>query len=313
MVSGDTVAVALSLMNVRKSYGSREVLKGLNITVGRGECVALLGPNGAGKSTTVALALGLGHASGGAVNLLGFDMGIESHLARGRVGVVPQYDALDPDFTVLENLLVFGRYFGLRGRDLATRAGELLEFVKLADRAKDAVQALSGGMRRRLILARALINRPEMLFLDEPTTGLDPKAKHMIWDGLMALKREGMAVLLTSHDMDEAQRLADRVAVLDGGQVVAMDTPASLIANHVGEFVTLVWGHNAARFLQDQLKVDLTRVEQRGETWYFRDDTGSQVMARIRAARPVGVECLFRPGNLEDVFFGLTGRALSDA
>ncbi|HEY1059183.1 MAG TPA: ATP-binding cassette domain-containing protein [Limnobacter sp.] len=300
----------LQLDNVVKKYGEREVLKGLNLTVNRGECVALLGPNGAGKSTTVSLSLGLSAASGGQVQLLGLDMATQGHLARAQVGVVPQYDSLDPDFTVIENLQVYGRYFSLRGAMLRERAIELLGFAGLSDRQDDAVSALSGGMRRRLMLARSLVNGPKMLFLDEPTTGLDPTAKHGMWDGLLALKRQGMAILLTTHDMDEAERLADRVAVLNGGQVVALDTPRALIDAHVGTQVLEVWGTAAGTYLHERLGVPLAELERRGEMLFLRNDVASRALERIRVERPAEVECLFRPGNLEDVFFRLTGRAL---
>ncbi|MCQ8895328.1 ATP-binding cassette domain-containing protein [Limnobacter humi] len=300
----------LQLDNVVKRYGAREVLKGLNLAVHRGECVALLGPNGAGKSTTVSLALGLSVATAGRVQLLGYDMGAQGHLARAQVGVVPQYDSLDPDFTVIENLQVYGRYFSLQGAVLRERAIELLGFARLSDRRDDAVSALSGGMRRRLMLARSLVNGPQMLFLDEPTTGLDPTAKHGMWDGLLALKRQGMAILLTTHDMDEAERLADRVAVLNGGVVVALDTPRALIETHVGTQVLEVWGAGAAAYLNDRLGVAATEQEHRGEMVFLRNETASRALERIRVERPAEVECLFRPGNLEDVFFRLTGRAL---
>jgi lipooligosaccharide transport system ATP-binding protein len=190
-VAGSTV---LTLSGVRKTYGGRDVLTGLNFSLSAGECVALLGPNGAGKSTTIALALGLAQADSGVVELLGKRLPDAGHLARQEVGVVPQYDALDPDFTVFENLMVFGRYFGLHGDKLRERAELLLSFAQLVNRRNDSVATLSGGMRRRLMLARALINQPKVLFLDEPTTGLDPQAKHVIWDRLVDLKRQGMAM-----------------------------------------------------------------------------------------------------------------------
>jgi lipooligosaccharide transport system ATP-binding protein len=195
-------ALVLNFFNVHKQFGEREVLRGLSLGLGRGTCVALLGRNGAGKSTTVSLALGLTQPDLGRVDLFTTDMSDpEAHKARARVGVVSQYDSLDPDFTVVENLFVYGRYFGLSRQVMEQRVAELLAFADLADRRHDPVASLSGGMRRRLMLARALVAKPEVLFLDEPTTGLDPQARHAIWSGLTALKREGVAMLLTSHDM----------------------------------------------------------------------------------------------------------------
>nr|WP_306815258.1 ATP-binding cassette domain-containing protein [Limnobacter parvus] len=303
------------MTEVRKSYGGRTVLSGLDFKLNAGECVALLGPNGAGKSTTIALALGLTQADTGSVELLGVTLPRDGHLARQNVGVVPQYDALDPDFTVFENLLVFGRYFGLHGAQLRERAKALLEFAQLGSRRNDSVSALSGGMRRRLMLARALINRPKVLFLDEPTTGLDPQAKHVIWDRLVELKRQGMAMFLTTHYMDEAQRLADRVAVLDHGNIVVCDKPLALIRDVVGHAILELWGTGA-----EQCVASLTAnegehsepVEQRGETYYFRNERADSMLTKLKDSTHADVDYIYRPGNLEDVFFSLTGRALRD-
>lgn len=305
----------LSLTEVRKSYGGRTVLSGLNFKLNAGECVALLGPNGAGKSTTIALALGLTQADIGSVELLGETLPAAGHLARQNVGVVPQYDALDPDFTVFENLLVFGRYFGLHGTQLRERAEALLEFAQLGSRRNDSVSALSGGMRRRLMLARALINRPKVLFLDEPTTGLDPQAKHVIWDRLVELKRQGMAMFLTTHYMDEAQRLADRVAVLDHGNIVVCDKPLALIRDVVGHAVLELWGTGAEQCvarLTGSEGVRAESTEQRGETYYFRNERADSMLIKLKESTHADVDYIYRPGNLEDVFFSLTGRALRD-
>lgn len=302
----------LSLKEVRKSFAGRSVLAGLNFNLGVGECVALLGPNGAGKSTTISLSLGLSQADNGAVDLLGFSMPKDGHLARQSVGVVPQYDALDPDFTVLENLLVFGRYFGLHGSVLRERAEALLEFAQLAGRRDDSVSALSGGMRRRLMLARALINQPKVLFLDEPTTGLDPQAKHVIWDRLVDLKRQGMAMFLTTHYMDEAQRLADRVAVLEHGNIVVCDKPLTLIDQVVGYAVLELWGAGAEDCVVQLARPQGAPSEQRGETHYFRNEWADRMLSMLKESPQKGVDYIYRPGNLEDVFFSLTGRALRD-
>ena len=235
-------SAVLNLVGVAKSFGDRKVLNDLDLYLEQGECLALLGPNGAGKSTTIQIALGLASATEGHVSVLGHEMPAQSHLARQQIGVVPQYDALDPDFTVFENLIVFGGYFGIPKATLTERARQLVDFASLNSRAQDAVTSLSGGMRRRLTLARALVNKPQLLFLDEPTTALDPQAKHLIWERLMQLKRQGISIFLTTHFMDEAQRLADRVAVLDGGRIIATGTPADLIQQYVGSTVLEVWG-----------------------------------------------------------------------
>jgi len=312
-VNGSTV---LSLTDVRKSYAGRTVLSGLNFKLDTGECVALLGPNGAGKSTTIALALGLTEADAGSVELLGEALPVSGHIARQNVGVVPQYDALDPDFTVFENLLVFGRYFGLHGTQLRERAEALLDFAQLKNRRDDSVAALSGGMRRRLMLARALINRPKVLFLDEPTTGLDPQAKHVIWDRLVELKRQGMAMFLTTHYMDEAQRLADRVAVLDHGNIVVCDKPLTLIRDVVGYAVLELWGAGAANCVSHLSFAPrantVEAIEQRGETYFFRNEQADEALTWLKANPRSDVDYIYRPGNLEDVFFSLTGRALRD-
>lgn len=300
----------LMLRAIGKTFGGRAVLSGLNLNLQAGECVALLGPNGAGKSTTMAIALGLDHPSAGEATLLGHCLPKDAHLARQSVGVVPQYDALDPDFTVRENLIVFGRYFGIPSRVLQHRADELLQFTSLDTRAKDPVSSLSGGMRRRLVLARALINKPSVLFLDEPTTGLDPQAKHVMWDRLIELKRQGMAMLLTTHYMDEAQRLADRVAVLDHGSLVDCRPPQALINAVVGRAVLEVWGEAAQQWLGAQAPD--TAVDRRGDTFYCKLPLAEKLLVELQTQTLDGVMYLYRPGNLEDVYFGLTGKALRD-
>lgn len=304
--------VVLDLANVRKSFSGRAVLEGLTFSLGSGECIALLGPNGAGKSTTISLALGLAEADSGHVELLGLSLPKNGHLARQAVGVVPQYDALDPDFSVFENLLMFGRYFRLHGRKLRERTESLLAFAQLQSRRDDPVSALSGGMRRRLMLARALINTPRILFLDEPTTGLDPQAKHVIWDRLMDLKKQGVALFLTTHYMDEAQRLADRVAILDHGNIVVCDKPSNLIRDVVGYAVLELWGAGADMCVKAIQESNQAPVEQRGANYYFRNEFADLVFGQLKEAQPDGVDFIYRPGNLEDVFFSLTGRALRD-
>lgn len=301
----------LRFSSVSKRFGDREVLKDISLNLQEGECIALLGPNGAGKSTIIQLALGLMSPTNGQIQLLSASSHLDAHEARYLVGVVPQYDSLDPDFTVEENLRVFGTYFGVPKPQLLERTEELLEFAALNSRRTESVSVLSGGMRRRLTLARALINKPKLLFLDEPTTALDPQAKHLMWERLIQLKRAGLSLFLTTHYMDEAQRLADRVIVIDRGVIVAQGSPVELIDQFVRGPVLEIWGMQAQHWVARLLDSDSPPM-QRGETFYLFGDTARRFLDRLTALKPEGVEYLFRPSNLEDVFFHLTGRDLRD-
>src|SRR6186713_1535245 len=256
----------LSVQGLVKRYGGNEVVRGLSFDIRRGECFGLLGPNGAGKTTTLRCCLGLTDPNAGTITLVGEPVPRAAREARIRVGVVPQMDNLDPDFTVTENLVVYGRYFGIDRETLAKRIPKLLEFAGLAGKADAGIRALSGGMKRRLTLARALINDPELLILDEPTTGLDPQARHLIWDGLRQLLSQGKTILLTTHFMDEAERLASRLAVIDHGTLIASDTPRALIAAHVEPDVIEVYGDDARAWADAQGRPLSTRVEVAGET-----------------------------------------------
>lgn len=305
----------LSLCGVKKRFGSREVLAGIDLNLKAGQCLALLGPNGAGKSTTIRIALGLSRADEGEIRVLNFNMPEQGDLARAQIGVVPQYDALDPDFNVMENLLVFGGFFGIPSAVLRERAGQLVEFAALGQRLTQSVSQLSGGMKRRLSLARALINAPQLLFLDEPTTALDPQAKHLIWERLLQLKRQGISLFLTTHFMDEAQRLADQVAVLDQGRIIEAGTPSELIARHVGRVVLEMWGAGAPAYLDGLSQrgiVSAAQTERRGESFYLGGAQADVVFDQLKQDGPFEVEFLLRPGNLEDVFFRLTGRDLRE-
>lgn len=215
---------ALSVDTLRKTYGGTEVVAGLSFAVEAGRCFGLLGPNGAGKTTTLRLCLGLTAPDSGAVSLNGYTIPADAQKARARVGVVPQFDNLDPDFTCAENLLVFGRYFGMQDVDIRARIPELLDFASLSSKADARISSLSGGMKRRLTLARALVNDPDIVFLDEPTTGLDPQARHLMWERLQLLLQQGKSILLTTHFMDEAERLCHRLLVLDHGLPIAQGT-----------------------------------------------------------------------------------------
>jgi lipooligosaccharide transport system ATP-binding protein len=219
----------LTVRNLRKSYGSVTAVAGVSFTVPAGECFGLLGPNGAGKTTTLRCCLGLTAPDSGEITLAGLPVPQAAREARARIGVVPQFDNLDPDFTVTENLVVYGRYFGLSAAAVRARVPWLLDFAGLADKGGAKIDALSGGMKRRLTIARALVNDPQVVFMDEPTTGLDPQARHLVWDRLRALRDRGVTLILTTHYMDEAEELCDRVAIMDRGTIVAMDSPQAMI------------------------------------------------------------------------------------
>ena len=300
----------LRVEGLRKSYGTNEVVRGLSFAIRRGECFGLLGPNGAGKTTTLRCCLGLIEPDGGTIDMVGASIPGSARTARARVGVVPQQDNLDPDFTVTENLQVYGRYFGIDARTLATRIPELLEFAGLERRGKTALRTLSGGMKRRLTLARALINDPELLILDEPTTGLDPQARHLIWDGLRQLLSQGKTILLTTHFMDEAERLATRLAVIDHGTLIASDTPRALIATHVEPEVIEVYGDDARAWGEAHGRALSARLETAGETAFCYATDPQPLLAAL--AQAPGVRYLHRPANLEDLFIKLTGRELRD-
>ena len=220
----------LSATELRKSYGANEVVCGISFAIRAGECFGLLGPNGAGKTTTLRLCLGLIDPDGGRIALGGVPIPQRAREARLRVGVVPQMDNLDPDFTVEENLLVYGRYFGMGERSIRERIPALLEFAGLTGRAQSRIQTLSGGMKRRLTLARALVNDPDIIFMDEPTTGLDPQARRHLWNVIKRIRSEGKTIVITTHYMEEAEELCDRVAIMDRGKIVALDRPGNLIA-----------------------------------------------------------------------------------
>ena len=294
---------------LRKAWGSTPVLQGVSFEVQRGECFGLLGPNGAGKTTTLKLALGLGHADAGNLLLLGHSMPDQAQAARKRVGVVPQFDNLDPDFTCAENLLVYGRYFGLPDRVIGQRIAPLLAFAGLQGREYARIGTLSGGMRRRLTMARALVNDPEVVFMDEPTTGLDPQARHLVWERLRALRAEGKTLVLTTHFMEEAERLCTRLLVLDRGRVVAQGSPRALVEAHVEPHVLEVHGAPLQAWLAGA-RSPAARVEVAGETAFCYARDVSPLLASMEGWAGLGF--LHRPANLEDVFLKLTGRELRD-
>ena len=292
---------------LRKRYGEAEVVSGLDLDVRAGECFGLLGPNGAGKTTTLRLCLGLTHLDGGDIELLGEPVPARAREARARVGVVPQFDNLDPDFTVAENLQVFARYFSIDS--VAAKLPQLLDFAGLAGRGDARITALSGGMKRRLTLARALINDPQLLVLDEPTTGLDPQARHLIWERLRRLTQEGKTLLLTTHFMEEAERLCHRLAIIDHGRLIAIGSPRELIAEHIEPHVVEVHGNGVDAWLSRARSV-APRFERAGDTVFAYAGDVAPVLATLEGQPELSY--LHRPASLEDVFLKLTGRDLRD-
>ncbi len=303
---------ALNVSELRKRYGDNEVVAGLSFAVEPGTCFGLLGPNGAGKTTTLRLCLGLTAPDGGTITLAGRPIPGEAQQARAKVGVVPQFDNLDPDFTCAENLRVFGRYFGLKDADVRARIPALLDFASLANKADAKIATLSGGMKRRLTLARALVADPDIVFLDEPTTGLDPQARHLIWERLKQLKSAGKTLILTTHFMDEAERLCDRLIVIDHGRKIAEGSPRELIATHIEPQVIEVFDEAAGSlppFVEAHRQL-AERVEASGETAFFYCRDAQPLLAALAGAD--GLRYLHRAANLEDVFIKLTGRELRD-
>ncbi|MES2538172.1 MAG: ATP-binding cassette domain-containing protein [Pseudomonadota bacterium] len=306
--------IILSVANLCKTYGAgaakHVVIDGLSFALRKGECYGLLGPNGAGKTTTLRLCLGLTAPDSGEITLVGRAVPADARPARLRVGVVPQGDNLDPDFTVSENLLVFGRYFGIADADIKSRIPKLLEFANLTAKKDARIGELSGGMKRRLTLARALVNDPDLIFMDEPTTGLDPQARHMIWERLKTLLAEGKTILLTTHFMDEAERLCDRLAVIDHGHLIAEGSPRELIGQHIEAQVVEVYGENALAWAEAEGRRKSARIEISGETVFCYTNDAQPLLDGLTGT--TGVRYLHRPANLEDLFLKLTGREMRD-
>jgi lipooligosaccharide transport system ATP-binding protein len=300
----------LTVRNLTKRYGGTEVVRGVDLDVRQGECFGLLGPNGAGKTTTLRLLLGLIEPDGGSIDLAGIPVPARAREARMKIGVVPQMDNLDPDFTVAENLQAYGRYFGLDRNSVAARVPQLLEFAGLANKADAPIGQLSGGMKRRLTLARALVHDPDILFLDEPTTGLDPQARHLIWQGLRRLINAGKTIVLTTHFMDEAERLTDRLAILDHGRIVAEGAPRALIETHIEPAVVEVYGEGLEAWTEAHAAQLCQRSERVGETLFCYTTAPDNVIEALKHAP--ALRYLHRPSNLEDVFLKLTGRDLRD-
>lgn len=303
-------AAVVYARNLHKSYDANPVVNGVDLEVAPGECFGLLGPNGAGKTTTLRMLLGMTAPDSGELRVLDHAVPAEARAMRARVGVVPQMDNLDPDFTVVENLRTYASYFGLSGAAVAHRIEELVAFAALEAKREARIDTLSGGMKRRLTLARALVNDPRLIVLDEPTTGLDPQARQLIWSRLRGLIREGRTLILTTHYMEEAERLCARVAIMDQGRILATGSPDALIAEHIEAHVLEVHGDDLDPWLASEVVARAARVERVGETAFcYVDDERPLVEDLCRHER---LRFLHRPAGLEDVFLKLTGRELRD-
>lgn len=298
-------AKLFEVQHLHKRYSDAEVVKDLSFEIAPGECLGVIGPNGAGKTTTIRMCLGHTVPDGGSIHALGLEMPRDALAIKAALGVVTQFDTLDPDFSCAENLLVYGRYFGMKDAAIRARIPQLLEFAALTHKANAKPGELSGGMRRRLSLARALVNDPKLLLLDEPTTGLDPQARHLMWERLQVLLQQGKSILLTTHFMDEAERLCNRLLVLDHGKKIAEGTPRDLIAQHLEPDVVEVYGMGALALVDSPLRSLAARVEVSGETLFFYTQDAGALLQGL-AAHPQ-LRTLHRPANLEDLFLKLTG------
>jgi lipooligosaccharide transport system ATP-binding protein len=307
-----------SVRNLHKRYGDNTVVNDLSFDIAAGECLGVIGPNGAGKTTTIRMCLGQTAPDGGEIHAMGMQMPRDARAIKARLGVVSQMDTLDPDFNLEENILVYGRYFGMRAADIWARVPKLLEFASLTHKAKSKPGELSGGMKRRLSLARALVNDPDLLMLDEPTTGLDPQARHLMWERLQVLLQQGKSILLTTHFMDEAERLCSRLLVIDHGKKIAEGRPRDLIREHLEPDVVEVFGQaggdpaqpSALALQSSPLAQYAARVEVSGETVFFYTREAAPLLRALEAYPQL--RTLHRPANLEDLFLKLTGRQIRE-
>ncbi len=296
-----------------KRFGDFTAVDGIDVDVDAGESFGFLGPNGAGKSSTMRMIGCVSRPSGGTLRILGMDPHRQGPDIRARLGVCPQLDTLDPELTVAQNLITYARYFGIPRRKARAKTAELLDFVQLTERADSKVEPLSGGMKRRLTIARALVNDPEIMLLDEPTTGLDPQARHLVWERLFRLKQQGVTLVLTTHYMDEAEQLCDRLVVMDRGRIVAEGSPRALIERHsTREVVELRFGGTDSEDVAGKLTGIGERVELLPDRILLYADDGDTAADEVhgRGLNPVSV--LVRRSSLEDVFLHLTGRTLVD-
>jgi lipooligosaccharide transport system ATP-binding protein len=309
-------ASILSVQSLSKRYGDSTVVDALSFSIAPGECLGVIGPNGAGKTTTIRMCLGLSTPDAGRISYFAQPGQQEQQMPRdalaikAQLGVVSQMDTLDPDFSCAENLLVYGRYFGMKDAEIRARIPALLEFASLTNKANAKPGELSGGMKRRLSLARALVNNPRLLLLDEPTTGLDPQARHLMWERLQLLLQEGKSILLTTHFMDEAERLCSRLLVLDHGKKIAEGVPRDLIRQHLEPDVVEVFGAGALSLVDAPFKSLAARVEVSGETVFFYTQNAEPLLKALTAYPQL--RTLHRPANLEDLFLKLTGRQIRE-
>ena len=305
---GEPLVVASGLV---KRFGEFVAVDGVDFSIGRGESYGFLGPNGAGKTSTMRMIACMSPVSAGTLRVLGRDPDRDGPEIRSRIGVVPQEDTLDLELTVLDNLLVYGRYFDLPRRVIRERAEELLDFVQLTERARDRVESLSGGMKRRLTIARSLVSDPELLILDEPTTGLDPQARHLLWDRLYRLRRRGVTLVITTHYMDEAEQLCERLAVMDRGRFAAEGAPRDLIAEYsTREVVELRFGATEPAEVAARLKGLAQRREVLPDRVLLYSDDGDATLREVHRLGLTPESTLVRRSSLEDVFLRLTGRTL---
>jgi lipooligosaccharide transport system ATP-binding protein len=297
-----------------KKFGSFTAVDGIDFQLHRGEAFGFLGPNGAGKSSTMRMLGCVSPPSGGELSILGMDPVTHGSAIRARLGVVPQEDTLDVELKVRENLLIYGRYFGLSRQLIRERSARLLEFVQLSDRADDDVEPLSGGLKRRLTIARSLINEPDILLLDEPTTGLDPQARHVVWDRLFRLKQQGVTLILTTHYMDEAEQLCDRLVVMDHGKIAAEGSPRELIATYsTPEVLELRFDPSTHEQAAEKLTaVPAERMEVLADRILLYIPNGDQALVSVHELGLDPLTSLVRRSTLEDVFLRLTGRRLED-
>ncbi len=327
--------VLFEARNLTKRYGDATVVNDVSFDIAPGECLGVIGPNGAGKTTTIRMCLGLTtpdaggitfhpgggitfHPAGGSTHPAaentfqnGLQMPRDALAIKAQLGVVTQFDTLDPDFSCAENLLVYGRYFGMADAAIRARIAQLLAFAALTHKASAKPGELSGGMRRRLSLARALVNDPQLLLLDEPTTGLDPQARHLMWERLQTLLGQGKSILLTTHFMDEAERLCSRLLVLDHGKKIAEGTPRDLINQHLEPDVVEVYGAGALALMDSPLKRLAARMEVSGETVFFYTQDAKLLLQGLAEDYPK-LRTLHRPANLEDLFLKMTGRQIRE-
>jgi lipooligosaccharide transport system ATP-binding protein len=298
---------------LEKRFGNFVAVDKVDFEVGKGESFGFLGPNGAGKSSTMRMIGATSSRSGGYLSVLGLDPDRNGPELRARLGVVPQEDNLDLELSVAENLFVYGRYFGIAKKELRRRMAELLDFAQLKERAHDRVDDLSGGMKRRLTIARSLVNNPELLLLDEPTTGLDPQARHLLWDRLYRLKHEGVTLVLTTHYMEEAEQLCDRLAVMDKGRIIASGTPRELVERYVAkEVIELRFPPGTAPAMAAAFDGAAKRVDALADRLLIYTDDGDATTGHLAKLPVAPTSTLVRRSSLEDVFMTLTGRQLTD-